>query len=271
MIASTPLLCAAILMAALTDSSDEVLFDFNKRAESIAWQIEDDGAKGGASDGRFEITDEGMLRFYGRVSLDENGGLASIRSVLQKRDLAKFDGISIRIKGDGKKYDLSIRTDFERMAGSYRRRFDTAADTWQQVFLPFDSFEATARGQVLRDAPGLNAEKIRSFGLTISDKQAGPFQIHVDWIKAARKPSTLEERLVTAACATCIFDMQDVTGCKLAVEIDGKHFLVKGTGIDDHGDAHAADGMCNASRRSVVSGKVKDRVFVSTALKLLPK
>lgn len=83
-------------------------------------------------------------------------------------------------------------------------------------------------------------------------------------------PATLQNRLVTAGCATCIFDMPDVTGCKLAVEIDGKHFLVKGTGIDDHGDAHAKAGLCNASRKAVVSGTVKEGVFVSTAFKLLP-
>ena len=84
-------------------------------------------------------------------------------------------------------------------------------------------------------------------------------------------PTTLQDRLVTAGCATCIFEMTDVTGCKLAVELDGEHFLVKGTGIDDHGDAHAEEGLCNASRRAVVSGKVKEGVFVSTAFKLLPK
>ena len=159
----------------------------------------------------------------------------------------------------------------ESMAGSYHLGFETVKDEWQQVFLPLASFEATTRGQVLRDAPGLNAEKIHSLGLAISHKQAGSFQMHVDWIKAAQKPSTLEERLVTAGCATCIFEMKNVTGCKLAVEIEGKHLLVKGTSIDDHGDAHAGDGLCNAARRSIVSGRVKEGVFVSSSLKLLPK
>ena len=76
---------------------------------------------------------------------------------------------------------------------------------------------------------------------------------------------------MTAGCATCIFEMKDVTGCKLAVEIDGKHYLVHGTGIDDHGDAQTDDGMCNAARNAVASGEVKGGVFVSTAFKLLPK
>ena len=65
--------------------------------------------------------------------------------------------------------------------------------------------------------------------------------------------------------------MKDVTGCKLAVEIDGEHYLVKGSDIDDHGDAHADDGLCNSSRKAVVSGKVEAEAFTSTSFKVLPK
>jgi|GEM_PF-2421729 len=84
-------------------------------------------------------------------------------------------------------------------------------------------------------------------------------------------PIILQDRLVTAGCATCVFEMKNVTGCKLAVEIDGKHYLVQRAGIDDFGDAHAEDGLCNASRKAIVSGEIKDGVFVSTDFKLLSK
>ena len=39
---------------------------------------------------------------------------------------------------------------------------------------------------VLPDVPPLNAAKVSSVGLLISDKQAGPFRLEIDWIKAAR-------------------------------------------------------------------------------------
>ena len=69
----------------------------------------------------------------------------------------------------------------------------------------------------------------------------------------------------------CIFGMKGVTGCKLAVEIEGKHYLVKGSSIDDHGDAHADDGLCNAAREAIVSGEVKEGMFVAEHINLLPK
>jgi len=72
-----------------------------------------------------------------------------------------------------------------------------------------------------------------------------------------------------AGCATCIFDMKGVTGCKLAVKIDGTPYLVTGSDIDDHGDAHAADGLCNSARNAVMEGTIKDGKFVAKKFEVL--
>ncbi len=81
---------------------------------------------------------------------------------------------------------------------------------------------------------------------------------------------TNSPRTVEAGCATCIFDMPDVTGCKLAVKIDGRAYLVTGSSIDDHGDAHAASGLCNASRKAIVEGEIEDGRFVASKFELRP-
>ena len=64
--------------------------------------------------------------------------------------------------------------------------------------------------------------------------------------------------------------MKGVEGCKLAVEIEGRHYLVQGSDIDDHGDAHAADGLCNTARRATVKGKVSGSRFVAELFTVLP-
>jgi hypothetical protein len=56
----------------------------------------------------------------------------------------------------------------------------------------------------------------------------------------------------------------------LAVRLDGKSYFVDGTTLDEHGDAHAEDGFCNAVRQAEVIGEVKDGRFVVTYFKLLP-
>jgi len=75
--------------------------------------------------------------------------------------------------------------------------------------------------------------------------------------------STKPVQVVEAACGQCMFGMKD-KGCSLAVRIDGRPYFVDGTGIDDHGDAHAKDGFCNSVRKASVQGAIVDGRFRST-------
>ena len=49
-------------------------------------------------------------------------------------------------------------------------------------------------------------------------------------------------QVVEAACGQCQFGITEKSGCDLAIRIDGKSYVVDGTNIHDHGDAHADDG-----------------------------
>lgn len=76
-------------------------------------------------------------------------------------------------------------------------------------------------------------------------------------------------QVVEVSCGQCQFGMK-ANGCDLAVRLDGKTYFLDGTKIDEHGDAHAEDGFCNAVRQAEVIGEVKDGRFVATYFKLLP-
>ncbi|MCP9752639.1 DUF6370 family protein [Ferruginibacter sp. HRS2-29] len=76
-------------------------------------------------------------------------------------------------------------------------------------------------------------------------------------------------KVVEAGCGSCIFHMKD-KGCNLAVKIDDKTYFVDGASLDDLGDAHADDGMCNVARKAEVTGSVVNDRFVSTSFRLLP-
>lgn len=73
---------------------------------------------------------------------------------------------------------------------------------------------------------------------------------------------------VEAACGQCQFGLPG-EGCDLAIRINGKAHFVDGTAIDDHGDAHAKDGFCNAIRSAEVQGKIDNDRFQSTYFKLV--
>ena len=77
-------------------------------------------------------------------------------------------------------------------------------------------------------------------------------------------------QVVEAACGECQYKMPGKS-CDLAVRINGQSYFVDGTSIDDHGDAHAKEGFCNASRKAEVQGEIKDNRFVATYFKLVEK
>lgn len=84
-------------------------------------------------------------------------------------------------------------------------------------------------------------------------------------MKTAAKPPAAE-----AGCAMCVYKMKGVYDCVLAVKIDGKPYLVSGSSIDDHGDAHAPDGLCHVARAAKVTGSVEGDRFVAKEFRLTP-
>ena len=80
----------------------------------------------------------------------------------------------------------------------------------------------------------------------------------------------IQDRIVPASCGMCQFKQKTDKGCVLSVKIDGKVYTVAGTGINDHGDAHAADGFCNKVRKAKVSGEITGSVFVASKFSLIP-
>lgn len=62
---------------------------------------------------------------------------------------------------------------------------------------------------------------------------------------------------VEAARGECQFKLKG-NSCDLAIRINGTTYFVDGTKIDDHGDAHAKNGFCNAIRKAEVQGEIKE-------------
>ena len=73
---------------------------------------------------------------------------------------------------------------------------------------------------------------------------------------------------VAASCGHCQFGIPG-EGCDLAVRIQDDVYYVDGTSIDDHGDAHADDGLCNCVRKAMVTGEVVDGRFVVSEMTLI--
>jgi monofunctional biosynthetic peptidoglycan transglycosylase len=173
---------------------DKTLFDFSTAANTAAWQIVNDDVMGGVSTSQFQLLTNGCAVFSGVVSLENNGGFASVRSSSVKYDFGGFDAFILRVRGDGRRYKFTVRTGSGFDTPLYQCAFTTKRGEWEEHRLPFKQFVPTFRGRVLTDAPPLNPANVTSVGFLIADKQAGTFQLEIAFIRATRARNNMNSR-----------------------------------------------------------------------------
>jgi hypothetical protein len=169
-------------MGVQIQTPNRLVIDFLDPAQVLQWNPVNDRVMGGVSTSQATATAEGMA-FSGVVSLDNNGGFASIRTLPCEYGLDGVVALVLRVRGDGKAYKFGIRTDEAYDGVQYQMRFATQAGEWQDIRLPLNEFQPTFRGRIVQ-APSLDPARIRVFGLLISDRQAGSFRLVVESIKA---------------------------------------------------------------------------------------
>lgn len=156
------------------------------------WRTVNDDVMGGISQSRLHATENGTALFTGFVSLENNGGFASARTSVGEVDLTDYDGLAVRVRGDGKSYRVRLRTD-DRFDGiAYQASFETGDESWQVVEIPFANFKPTYRGRTARGAPLLNIANISQVGFMIADKQKGTFRLEIAWIRAYKTAASDE-------------------------------------------------------------------------------
>jgi transforming growth factor-beta-induced protein len=169
----------------MAQEKEQVLFAFDTPGAAGQWQTTNDGVMGGRSDGRFKINEDNNMEFFGRLSLENNGGFASVRSRGSNLGLQKGDSIEVRVRGDGREYSLNLYTPRRGMAFSYRAKFKTSKDEWIDVRIPLAKFVATSFGRVIRNQE-LDPSEVNGLGVLLGDKKSGPFELEIDWIKVVK-------------------------------------------------------------------------------------
>lgn len=141
-----------------------------------AWRAVNDGVMGGVSTGRM-VKAEDTLRFEGELSLQNNGGFASVRRQVDQ-DLSRATMVRIQVRGDGRKYQFRIRHDGRFDGVSWRAEFTSSRD-WQTLELPLDEFIPVFRGRRVPSAGPVDPSSIRQVGFLLADKQPGLFALDI--------------------------------------------------------------------------------------------
>lgn len=162
-----------------------LLADFHDANEAARWRPTDDVVMGGQSSSAM-LAGDGVGIFAGELSLERGGGFASVRRREQVVDLSACDAIELRVRGDGKRYKLNLRTSDSFDGVVYQAAFETQPGTWLTAELSLADFAPRFRG---RPASGmLDRAHVSSLGLLISDRQSGPFRLEVEAIAATSRP-----------------------------------------------------------------------------------
>jgi hypothetical protein len=148
-----------------------ILFDFQKSSTALGqlWGALDDVVMGGISASLLQQTSEGAL-FTGNVSTENSGGFASVRTRTFEPPLNLLGsaGLTLRVKGDGKRYKFLIRDEDSWDSVAYAYSFDTQKGIWETVRIPFTKLVPVFRAKTVKNGPSLNPSRIRSLQLMLS-------------------------------------------------------------------------------------------------------
>ena len=158
-----------------------LLFATTEANANARWYVVNDSVMGGISNSQV-LQNDGNLVFTGNVSLANNGGFASIRTLLDVKN-QNITKIVLRVKGDGQTYQLRLRTNEYMDGAAYTHSFSTTKSEWLNIeFLPED-FQLTFRGRLLEQQPTISFKEIKQLGFMIAGKQAGEFRLEIGKIE----------------------------------------------------------------------------------------
>jgi len=183
------------------DNSNDVPFRHENKFEDILpmktaedlekWQRLDDVIMGGKSSSGLELLPDGTGAVWKGELIVEGGGFCGARTYPTPMDLSKYDGVSLRVKGDGQTLKLNIKTDtFKEPEDTYQATFDVGVGNWTNVFLPWHEFVPVKRARSIPGGPPLDPSTICQFGLVYSrfafngfpndSYSPGPFEIQFE-------------------------------------------------------------------------------------------
>ena len=156
------------------------IFNFNKNSNIYSWRVVDDNVMGGKSSSNITLSEDGYGVFSGTVSLENNGGFSSVRHIFNALEVTNQNKIYLKIKGDGKDYQLRIK-DNSRNYYYYIKTFSTSG-VWQEIEIPLKEMYPSFRGRKL-NSPNFSQNSIEEIVFLIGNKKNETFQLIIDKIE----------------------------------------------------------------------------------------
>ena len=199
----------------LPPTGEKTIFDFTNPNIDLqeTWGAVDDVVMGGVSQSQIRLAEDRAI-FTGIVSTDNNGGFASVRTrnFEPPMDLSVYEGVEIKVTGDGKRYKFITRCEGKWDGVGYCYSFDTIHDYPTTIRIPFKDLIPVFRAKTVREATQFDSARVYSMQLMLSKFEydgelnpkfeAGSFQLEVEYIKAYGGAATPQLVQVSSAGVT---------------------------------------------------------------------
>ena len=161
--------------------AEESMFVFTSADDLDGWNVVNDTVMGGVSSGESAWADGAMV-FTGELSLDNNGGFASVRSPfvdpVAAARWADRDGLAVEVRGDGRSWAVEVRSFSD--TGGWLSTITPPVDGFAVIDVPWATFEPVTRFLDPRDAPApLDPTDIASVAFYLIDGIEAPFRLEV--------------------------------------------------------------------------------------------
>lgn len=160
-------------------NSQTIIKDFSKDNKSTTWKIVEDTVMGGKSEGNFEINEQNNAVFFGKISLENNGGFSMVKGQFSTKIRVNSPKILLKVKGDGNAYKLRIKaktTDYF----SYSATFKTSKK-WETIEINTVEMKPVFRGNIL-NLPKFSSDSIEELAFLIGNKKEEHFRLEIESI-----------------------------------------------------------------------------------------
>ena len=147
--------------------------------------------------------------------------------------------LALRVKSDGRKYFVNIQTDSivetdihqHRLYTKYHKGAEGPRDPgqWETVLIKLHEFVRTNHGMVTEPQSEMLRQKVKSFGIGLTDRTPGPFNLRVAgmWATNLNERGQVDGRTGWQECDTGSARLSEVTEEKLTQKAEERQKLPK--------------------------------------------
>jgi hypothetical protein len=172
-----------LLTILLLPTTPGLKIDFSQQSQVEDWVIINDGVMGGKSESSVSLNPDKIV-FSGVISLENNGGFASLRSPVENHDLSNYSKAKIKFRSYGRTFSLMLESSLIFYEPVFKYDIQSKNEEWAEIEIDLSDFKEYRLSQFTGNNAHPGAlEDILRIGIILFDKKDGPFKLEIEYLE----------------------------------------------------------------------------------------